>query len=68
MKQVVVSQFIQWVASAIIQTILTAAPASLSSLFDFRYIEDLEHPEGAVSFKALIGAPSIGLVVVIDMH
>jgi hypothetical protein len=67
-KQVVVSQFIQWVASVLVGLGAIAVPAALSRLLDFRHIEDLEHPQGAMGFEALISTPPVSLVVVIDMH
>src|ERR1700730_3814328 len=45
-----------------------AVTATLGCPFDLLHIENLEHPQGAVGLKMFVGAPSIGLIVVIDMH
>jgi len=59
MKQIVVRQFIQWVTSAVVQQGTIAVAAALGGFLDFRHIEDLQHPQGAVGFEALIGTPPI---------
>jgi hypothetical protein len=43
-------------------------PAAVSHPLDLLHIEDLQHSQGAMSLKVLIGAPPISLVMVVHVH